>query len=120
MWPFRKKPEPPRDLREWNEDWKIGDTAECIIEPTSPRWSNRCPPWERPALGQRLTVSGFAEGEMCGGTAICYFLRFSDWPSGLTTTAFRKVRPVATEQSEVAKRILKAPKVGPDRVREDA
>lgn len=118
MWPFKKKPQPkapPRDERVWNEDWQVGDTAECC----SDVWSDLVKPWHRCKIGARFTVTGFAEGEADDGT-LRYFLHLKGWPVAVSTTAFRKVRPVAREESEVAKRILKAPKVGPDRVREDA
>ena len=120
MWPFRKKPPaPPRDCRVWNDDWRVGDTAECIVGSGIQRWDVCVEPWHRPPLGARLTVSGFIEGVGARGNARYYFLKFSDWPIALPTQAFRKVRPVASEKSEVVERILTA-KPGTDRVREEA
>jgi len=121
MWPFKKKPAPsahPADLRVWNEDWRVGDTAECIVDGVTSTWHPTVRPWERVPFGGRLTVSAFADGQGTDHT-LRYFLRFSDWPIALPMAAFRKVRPVSTEQPEVVKRILKAPKPGKDRVRED-
>lgn len=128
MWPFSRRKEPeapppakpePLDLRNWNEDWKVGDTAECVVSPDSRRWLEECRPWERPALGQQFTVSGFSENKIKSINAVAYFLELEGWPVRLSTTAFRKVRPVATEQSEIVQRILNA-KPGADRKREDA
>lgn len=119
MWPFRKKSQPSVDRREWNEDWQVGDTAECIVDGARIIWHPDISPWERPVFGQKFTVSGFCEGRGNGGT-LHYFLKFSDWPIPLSTTGFRKVRTVKSEESEVVKRILKAPNPGKDRVREGA
>lgn len=113
MWPFKKKPSPPQDLRVWNEDWQIGDTAECICGD----WHDSVKPWEKPQMGQRFIVTGFEEGRDRSTKFICYFLRFAEFRHGIETTAFRKVRSVAVEQSEVVERILKA-KPGKDKVRE--
>lgn len=116
FWPFKKKQAPsrpaPRDHRNWNEDWKIGDTAECVRE----NWHESVRPWERLALGTRLTVTGFSEGVGSAGS-LCYFLHFKEFKHGFSTNAFRKVRPVATEKSEIVERILNAP-AGRDKVRE--
>lgn len=121
MWPFRKKPEPPAppsppiDQRIWNEDWCVGDTAECVTHFES--WNPSTLPWHRPALGQRLTVVGFMEGTCCGGKYQQYFLRLQGWPVPLSCVAFRKVRPVSIEQPNVVTRILNA-RPGPDKVKE--
>lgn len=117
MWPFRKKPPTkPTDLRDWNDDWKVGDVAECINGPDN--WHDNVRPWERLEKGSRWTVTGFSEG-LDRSEAIRYFLELEGCSVDYPTTSFRKVRPVATEQSEVVNRILNAP-AGPDRVREDA
>ena len=117
MWPFRKNPKStaPCDMREWNEDWKAGDTAECIVDGITWRWAESVKPWERPAFGQRLTVTGFYEGPGKDG-AIYYFLKLEGWPRKLPTQGFRKVRPVASEKSEIVERILNA-EPGADRKR---
>lgn len=116
FWPFKRKPEPPappQDCRDWNEDWQIGDIAECVTKPDG--WHPRVKPWERVPFGARYTVVGFSEARVANKLA--YFLRLSGVPHGIETTAFRKVRPQAKQQSEVVERILKA-KPGKDRVRE--
>jgi hypothetical protein len=119
FWPFnRKKPEPkpePIDRRDWNEDWQVGDIAECIVEIGD--WNETVKPWERPAKGDRLVVAGFDEGIDSGGKTLDYFLRFNGLPHGLSTRGFRKVRPIA--YPEIVERILNAP-VDPEKVREDA
>lgn len=120
MWPFRKKPEPPapqNDGRVWNEDWQIGDTAECIREHDG--WHPNVVPWHRPKKGQRFTVTGFSEGMTYADTQ-AYFLKLEGWPVSLDTTSFRKVRPNSVDESEIVERILKAPKVGADVTREPA
>lgn len=106
-------PAPPiRDLRNWNEDWRIGDIAECVTS----KWHECVEPWNRPALGARFTVLGFKEGTGWGGRAKGYFLKLEGWPVSLSTCSFRKVRPVAAKESAVVERILTA-KPGKDRVR---
>lgn len=113
---FRKKPETPpapRDCRVWNEDWKVGDTAECVVD----NWHSDLPHWERPRIGQQFRVLGFKDSHAIYSGKRAYFLILEGWPVALETTAFRKVRPVATEESEVVSRILNA-KPGADRTRE--
>jgi hypothetical protein len=115
MWPFKRKPPPAplRDCRDWNDDWKVGDTAEVIPG----EWCETVPPWERLPTGARYTVVGFCEAVDDG--ARYYFLRLAELELSYTTQCFRKVRPVAAEKSEIVERILKA-KPGKDRVREGA
>jgi len=105
MWPFRKKPESePQDHRIWNDDWKVGDIAECIVGLTREySWSDDVAPWRRPAPKQRLIVSGFREAEGADG-ALYYFLAFRDWPVELPTQGFRKVRPVQKTEKRKAKK----------------
>lgn len=118
MWPFRKKtrsPAPPVDRRIWNEDWRIGDIAECV----SDRFHESVEPWERPNIGDRLIVTGFSEGLGASGDKLHYFLHFAELPTAFSTNGFRKVRPVSAKNSEIATRILNA-KPGADKVREGA
>jgi hypothetical protein len=115
MWTFKKAPPPkpsPPDKRVWNEDWQIGDIAECV--PCN--WYERVPPWMRPKAGSRFVVRGFSE-QLGSDGALRYFLHFDELPHGLSTGAFRKVRPIANGQSEIVERILSAP-AGKDNVRE--
>ena len=115
MWPFRKKPEPPpapRDRRVWNDDWKVGDTAECVIT----EWPDHVDPWKRMAHGAHFTVKSFSEGVGISQRAKYYFLHFEEIREGWSTQCFRKVRTVSAEQSEVVQQILTA-KPGADNPR---
>lgn len=120
IWPFKRKqppapPAPPKDTRVWNDDWSVGDTAECVVEWDA--FTDDVKPWERPAKGQRLTVSGFSEKIGKGTDSLYYFLSFSDWAIELPTQAFRKVRPVTQAiETSIGAKILKA-KPAPDRKR---
>lgn len=112
----RSKPAPPpqpRDERVWNEDWQVGDIAECVSD--SGDWHPDLKPWLRLAKGSRWIVRGFSEGPTQSGDSIQYFLYLEGTPSkgGYSVTAFRKVRPIAQEQTTTAQRILDAP-VGPE------
>lgn len=121
MWPFKKKPNPPLDLRDWNDDWKVGDTAECIVDGITLNWSHTIPPWERPAFREQLIVKGFSERTCREGHKIAYFLHFQGKKFGMETRGFRKVRPIekkAETNTSIKDKILKPTKVGPDRVRE--
>lgn len=111
---FKKKPAPPADRRVWNEDWQIGDTAECIRDD----WYNPpVPPWEQPRVGQHFIIAGFRESIGTRGS-LAYYLVFEGLPKewGWETSCFRKVRPEAKEESEIVERILKA-KPGKDQPR---
>jgi hypothetical protein len=118
MWPFSRKPSnplpssiPPKDFRNWNEDWKIGDIAEVV----SDRWFKPMKPWEKLPLGSRWLVTGFDEG-LAEDNTLRYFLEIKGAPlKAYSTTAFRKVKPVT--KSAMIERILEAPG-GPDKVRE--
>ena len=121
-WKFWKRkpqqPEKPIDLRIWNEDWQIGDIAECIEE--FDNWHDCMKPWDRPKKGQRLTVSNLSEDLGFQEKEIYYYLTFADWHLSLPTQCFRKVRPVGNaEESEICQKILNV-KSGPDKVRKTA
>lgn len=112
MWPFKRKPAPPPDYRDWNEDWRIGDTAEVVIT----EWSDSVLPWERLPLGSRWTVTGFDDCLSTDRAARFYFLYIKGFKRGYNTQCFRKVRTVSADQSEIVQRILKA-KPAPDKTR---
>lgn len=107
---FRRKPAAPVDLREWRDDWRIGDTAEVVPDLN---WHEDVPPWEHLLPGAQYTVTGFSEGLGRGGHAMYYFLKLAGLERGYSTQCFRKVRKVEAEQSELAKRLLnhKAPEI---------
>lgn len=118
MWPFRKRKAPKqsvRDERNWNEDWQVGDIAECVVDFDA--FHESVEPWHRPKLGQQFVVTGFSDATAAVGDVRAYFLKLEGWPVELETIAFRKLRSVTVENSEVVKRILNA-KPGKDRVRE--
>ena len=100
--PVPRGPAPPlpvRDGRVWNEDWKVGDTAECILPPDSGSWHDCVPPWSRPTLHQRFTVTGFTDYTHPDANIRAYMLHFKEWPTPLSCNAFRKVRTVETDVS---------------------
>ncbi len=118
-WLFGDEPSSPAgpiDRRDWNDDWQVGDTAECIAGFDD--WHPDVKPWHRLAKGTRLIVSGFME-RVASDNTLRYFLQFEGLSSGWSTDAFRKVRPVASEKSEIVERILTA-KPGKDKKRIDA
>jgi hypothetical protein len=114
----RRETPKPTDKRDWNDDWRVGDTAECIVDGVRASWHEAVKPWERPAFRQQLRVIGFKEG-LGVDHSLRYFLVFADWPIALPTSAFRKVRPQAKAQSEIVERILSA-QPGVDVTREPA
>ena len=115
-WKFWKK-DPPKDRRRWNEDWQVGDTAECIADFDA--WHDDVPPWLRLKKGSRYVVKGFHDSVSDRYNIRAYFLVLDGLETSYTCTAFRKVRPIAKEESEIVERILNA-KPGRDKVREDA
>ena len=115
-WKFWKKPKPePRDKREWNEDWQVGDIAECVV--ADDQWCSDVPLWMRLSKGSRYTVSGLHEGAgSYGDRPLIYALALDGVRDMYATTAFRKVRPIKAEESEIIQHILNA-KPGKDNVR---
>lgn len=90
---FRRKPKMPPiiDRRHMNEDWLVGDLAECTADPD---------PFDRltvsPNVGDRLRVAGVAtdQTDMEGRTRL-HALMFEGKPkdNGWATQCFRKLRP---------------------------
>ena len=107
MWPFTRKPTPPApiDRRDWNEDWKVGDTAECVVE--RDQWHKETKPWEIPGNGDKLVVKGFAQECDLDG-ALNYFLLFDEYPNGLTTYSFRKIPALTAKPGQDNPRKVKA------------
>lgn len=124
MWPFTRKKRadapdavPPKDQRVWNEDWRVGDVAQCVNR--SGNWSGR---GVGPTYGERLVVTGVCEG-VFPGNFLGYRLEFAEFPGCVfVCTEFRKVRPQASEIVSAAARILRVPahKLGKDKLREPA
>jgi len=86
---FRKKPAPPKDLREWNEDWQIGDLAKCVEDD----WVD-CGSLA-PSVGQIYRVSDVYEGLVWQENAISIGLSLEgfDQINAWRCTAFQKLRP---------------------------
>lgn len=112
IWPFKKKPapQPTIDNREWNEDWRVGDIAECIRG----EWPN-IEPWLAPRKGEKLKVAAFRDGRQIGKpNVLLYGLVFAEYDGAFVTTGFRKVLPVKeAEETSIGEKILKA-KPAPD------
>lgn len=106
---FKSRKVKSHDLRNWNEDWQIGDVAECIRDD----WHRDTPPWSRPRIGQRFIVVGFTDdfADYTGNRH--YFLHFKDCKIAWSCTAFRKVYP----DSKIVEQIMSATP-GRDIVRE--
>ena len=99
---FRRTPS-PLDRRFMNEDWRVGDLAECIVgdwDPGSPH---------DPRLGERLRVSGLRDGVSATGYCRAYFLLFEGKPQNYSwiNLGFRKLRPSIEPASEEFRRELK-------------
>lgn len=90
---FRRAP-PPRevvDRRDWNEDWRVGDLAVCIVDGGWIPGSQY-----DPAFNDVLRVSGIVEGSRAYGNQDiwCYGLCFEGKPQNASweCSRFRKVR----------------------------
>jgi hypothetical protein len=100
---FRRKPAPPakpiRDLRNMNEDWAVGDLAQCI----DGNWPDTSQ--ANPKVGDVLRVAEVIDGTTRPANYRAYGLGFSGKPSNIywECTAFRKLRPATTEFSEQMK-----------------
>lgn len=89
FWPFRRKPTPPVDHRIMNEDWAVGDLAQCIDD-------RFCDPEPfDPKVGDVLRVAGIDD---CTNhrNRRCIWLLFEGKTGivGYECVAFRKLRPV--------------------------
>lgn len=99
IWPFKRKAKPPRDERGWNEDWQIGDMAECVLAD----WLSDIP--QNPAIGEVRTVAALFEGQAAERPVIVSALAFEGF-GALTwhCAAFRKHKPLAADIVAAAKR----------------
>ena len=89
-----------RDERGWNEDWQVGDIAECVADDWV-RWQEF-----NPKKGDILTVSRLYEGPSINGNVICSYLLFEGKPNdaGWHCIYFRKHRGVAEAIKQAASR----------------
>lgn len=76
------------DQRGWNDDWQVGDLAECIAASWAP---SRV---DGPKAGDRLRVSALIEG-MCNDGVLRSCLGFEGKPprAAWACQGFRKIRP---------------------------
>ena len=90
----------PRDERGWNEDWQVGDIAECVADD----WLE----WQEfnPKKGDILTVSSLYEGPTLNGEILFSYLFFEGKPNdaGWHCISFRKHRGVAEAIKQAASR----------------
>ena len=94
MWPFTRKPKPinPGPI---NEDWRVGDLAECII-PRGDRWHGG----GGPENGDVLCVTEVHAGRGYFTGRPGWFLGLKGEPlSRYDARYFRKVPPLNTEAS---------------------
>ena len=122
FWPFKRrspaapaaKPALAYDLRGLNEDWQIGDLAECLIDQAS--W--RPPATDDPARGEVRRVAAIVTGLVVTGEGLITALKFEHFDKkAWHCINFRKLRPelVAADQQFTAS-IRKLGKVPADAV----
>lgn len=88
MWPFRKR---IIDLREWNEDWRAGDLAECMVDPGG--WIGLPSSIAAPQRERIYRVLGVSEALAMTGVLLIG-LKLEGLPNARwQCTHFRKVRP---------------------------
>lgn len=81
----------PTDLRGWNEDWRVGDLAQCVVKGG---WAEPLP--DDPKFGDILRVNHMIEGVDLTGTSVVSALGFEGKPGRTfwACRAFRKLRPM--------------------------
>lgn len=90
IWPFKKRPtSPPQKLPPINEDWAVGDEAECV---KGCSWFGGK---EGPDTGDIFTVRKVMAGKCAQTGKPDWGLAFKPWPHAYGAFCFRKVRPVA-------------------------
>jgi hypothetical protein len=94
------------DRREMNEDWQIGDLAECIAD------SWHIPDQCSPRVGDILRVSGVIDGTVMLTNVLVIALRFEGKPAnmGWICTGFRKLRPLHEPCEADFKALIKQPR----------
>jgi hypothetical protein len=95
IWPFSRKPKPPNP-GPINEDWAVGDLAECMV-PVGPNglgWPCKI----GPGKGDVLKVQRVASGH-CSDGSYGWGLWFGQYPRGYGADAFRKVPPLNSKAS---------------------
>lgn len=113
MWPFRKKPEPPKEPEKpgpLNEDWKVGDLAICIEQ--AENWILH-PGSDVPTQGTSYRVTRlFQDVGYHDPDHIHWFIALKDMNNAYTAFSFRKVRQdeeeCTTEFAETIKNLKPA------------
>ena len=92
IWPFRKRKPAIVDRRFMNEDWCVGDLAECISEGFA------SPDCHDPKRGDVLRVTVVGEHVATDAPVLITALGFEGKPRSYRweAKAFRKLRPVQT------------------------
>lgn len=103
MWPFKRKPEPPQPPI--NEDWRVGDLAECI---NNQPWNDGFQYRPGPEFLEVYKVADVKEGQYNGKPT--FGLAFSRWPDYYVATAFRKITPRADKIERCDAKFLKSMK----------
>jgi hypothetical protein len=107
FWPFNSRQAPvspagekPRDERGWNEDWQVGDLAECVADDLAIQLCYN------PKKGDVLTVSQLTEGPNVSGLSLTSALCFEGRPQRYSWHClhFRKHRGVAAQIQRAAVR----------------
>ncbi len=89
---------------EWpkiNEDWAVGDLAECITEDP---WYQGAP---GPKKGDVNRVVGVFPGHCKRDETPGWGLKFSKWPGAFAATSFRKITPRADEAQRCEEEFLR-------------
>lgn len=94
MWPFTRKPKPlnPGPI---NEDWRVGDLAECML-PIGWGWAMDA---DGPDRGDVCRVVHVYPGITTGSGEHAWFLLLKGFHDGFATNSFRKVPPLNSEAS---------------------
>jgi hypothetical protein len=100
MWPFTRKPKPinPGPI---NEDWRVGDLAECVTSGDGSDWRHDLnnAPAIGPAFGDVRRVQAVFVGQSRQLRRPLWWLVVNGIPANLPATCFRKVPPLNSEAS---------------------
>ena len=99
---FRREPEPPKvqDRRWMNEDWRVGDLAECICG----NWEFPQP--EDPMSGDILRVTSIGDGPTPDGRLLITALGFEGKPPAIVGRRL----PFARSGRGTSPRMLSSPR----------
>lgn len=105
MWPFTKKSRlvNPGPI---NEDWRVGDLAECMVDGGAD-WQ---PSGRGPEKGDICRVTEVYAGTSPIRKSDYWFLRFASWEIGYSESDFRKVPPLSEATSAEITAMIKRKK----------